>query len=77
LRRNGIRELGSSSGNVLPPREERKGSFTGEGINPETIIQKNAGLWVLFGEEEVYDRNAGKAKKEPYIPGLKTPRFYG
>jgi hypothetical protein len=31
-----------------------------------------------LGDEEVYDRTAGKGKKrKPYIPGLKTPRLYG
>jgi hypothetical protein len=31
----------------------------------------------LFLDERVYDRSEEKAKKEPYIVGLKTPRLYG
>jgi hypothetical protein len=31
----------------------------------------------LFGDEPVYDRSEEKAKREPYIPGLKRPRLYG
>jgi hypothetical protein len=32
---------------------------------------------VLFGDEQIYDGSEEKAKKEPYIRGLKTPRLYG
>jgi hypothetical protein len=46
-------------------------------VKPAPWIALAARPSILFGDEEVDDRTAGKAEKDPYIPGLKTPRLYG
>ena len=72
------------------PTEQGFGPVSSVGSSQPSLLQSRtttrlyfwaARPWVLFGDEEVYDRAAGKAEKEslisPGIPGIKTPGLYG
>jgi hypothetical protein len=69
------------------PTEQGFGPVSSVGSTPTTgLLQSRtttrlyfwaARPWVLFGDEEVYDRAAGKAEKEPYFAWYPRPKNAG